>query len=67
MSETPNAYRECAREGCEEPVAHADPREKHRGMHLGGDEYCSLTCRNCRGPRNRPAGFEAFSGTQEDP
>jgi hypothetical protein len=45
MSETPNAYRECAREGCEEPVAHGDPREKHRGMQLGGDEYCSLTCR----------------------
>lgn len=45
MSETPNAYRKCAREGCEEPVAHADLREKHRGMHLGGDEYCSLTCR----------------------
>ena len=45
MSETPNAYRECAREGCEEPAAHADPREKHRGMQLGGDEYCSLTCR----------------------
>ena len=44
MSETPNAYRECAREGCEKPVAHADPREKYRGMHIGGDEYCSLIC-----------------------
>ena len=44
MSETPNAYLECTREDCEKPVAHADPREKYRGMHIGGDEYCSLTC-----------------------
>lgn len=41
MNESPNAYRE----GCEELVAHADPREKDRGMQLGGNEYCSLTCR----------------------
>ena len=45
MSDAPPAYRVCAIEGCDEPVATADPRAASRGMSLGGDEYCSLACR----------------------
>lgn len=38
-------YEVCGNEGCEKPVAYADPREEDRGMNFGGNEYCSLGCR----------------------
>ena len=45
MTDAPPAYEVCQRNGCDKPVATADPRAAARSMNLGDDEYCSLICR----------------------